>query len=126
MTVRAIRGATQLLEDSTLEMDAKLGELLGAMLSNNNIQTHDLISILFTATPDLRSGFPAASARVLKGFDLSDIPLICAQEIDVIGALTRVVRVLIHVNSEKANREISHIYLHGAKALRKDIAGDEK
>jgi chorismate mutase len=126
MTVRAIRGATQLLEDSTLEMDAKVAELVEAMLSGNGIVAQDLISILFTATPDLKSGFPAASARILKGVDLSDVPLICAQEIGVTGALPRVVRVLVHVNSDKENPEISHIYLHGAKALRKDIAGDEK
>jgi chorismate mutase len=126
MSVRAIRGATQLVEDSVIEMDSKVTELLDVMLSANSVEVKDLISVLFTATADLKSGFPASSARRLQTFDLSDVPLICAQEIDVEGALARVVRVLIHVNSKLTSQEIAHIYLHGAKTLRKDIAENGK
>jgi chorismate mutase len=126
MSVRAIRGATQLVEDNSHEMDLKVVELLSEILERNSLSEGDLISIFFTSTPDLISAFPAACARGLTRFDLSNVPLICAQEIDVRGALERVVRVLIHVNSEKANSEFTHIYLHGAKALRRDLADDGK
>ena len=118
MTVRAIRGATQLEADAIGEMDKKVSELVTAILQANSISKTDLISILFTATPDLVSTFPATAARTLG---LSDIPLICAQEIDVKGAMERVVRVMVHTNSELSNGEIQHIYLHGAKELRKDL-----
>jgi chorismate mutase len=77
------------------------------------------VSILFTATPDLTSAFPAAAARSLN---LADVPLICAQEIDVDGAMSRVIRVLVHVESALARADIKHVYLRGAEALRQDIA----
>jgi chorismate mutase len=68
---------------------------------------------------DLTAQFPAAAARELG---LGDVPLLCSVEIDVPDALPRVIRVLMHINSEKSLAQIKHIYLHGAAALRKDIA----
>jgi chorismate mutase len=88
-------------------------------MSRNDIAPDDLISVLFTATPDLHSAFPAAAAR---GVGLADVPLICAQEIDVIGAMKRVVRVMVQVQTLKSRSEIKHVYLRGAEALRQDIA----
>ena len=94
-------------------------ELLPAMLKSNDLEVDDVISVLMTSTPDLTADFPAAAARDV-GF--SGTPLICAVEIDVTGALERIVRVLMHVESDRSKSEINHIYLHGATALRKDLA----
>jgi chorismate mutase len=94
-------------------------ELLQEMFSRNAVDLEDLVSILFTATPDLTSAFPAAAARSLN---LADVPLICAQEIDVAGAMPRVIRVLVHVESTLARADVKHVYLRGAEALRQDIA----
>lgn len=119
MKLRAVRGATQLAEDSAEAMREAVVELLLAIFEENQLVTDDLVSILFTATPDIHSDFPAAAARTL---DLGSIPLICAQEIDVKGALPLVVRVLVHAHSDKSHAQIKHIYRRGAQALRKDIA----
>jgi len=118
-SVRAFRGATQLSADTKEEMKSAVIELLREILSANSLETDDLISILFTATPDIQSDFPAAGVRE---FGLIDLPLICAQELDIKGALPRTIRFLIHANSALTRAEISHIYLHGAAALRPDLA----
>jgi chorismate mutase len=117
--MRAIRGATCLVADDAAEMSDAVLELLQEMFSRNSVDLADLVSILFTATPDLTSAFPAAAARSLN---LADVPLICAQEIDVEGAMPRVIRVLVHVESELARADVKHVYLRGAEALRQDIA----
>jgi chorismate mutase len=100
-------------------MDEQVSELLTAILERNALTSDDLISIWFTATPDLHSDFPAAAARKLG---IVDVPLICAQELDIEGALPRVVRVLAHIESELPKSGIAHVYLGAAAALRKDIA----
>ena len=117
--MRAIRGATCLSADNAAEMSEAVLELLQEMFSRNSVDLDDLVSILFTATPDLTSAFPAAAARSLN---LADVPLICAQEIDVVGAMPRVIRVLVHVESSLARVDVKHVYLRGAEALRQDIA----
>lgn len=117
--MRAIRGATCLSADNAAEMSEAVLELLTEMFSRNDVDLEDLVSILFTATPDLTSAFPAAAARSLN---LADVPLICAQEIDVVGAMPRVIRVLVHVESALARADVKHVYLRGAEALRQDIA----
>jgi chorismate mutase len=119
MNVRAIRGATCLQHDDAAEMADAVTELLSELISRNAVSTDDLISVLFTSTPDLHSAFPAAAAR---GVGLADVPLICAQEIDVTGAMEKVVRVMMHVQTSKARADIKHVYLRGAEALRQDIA----
>ena len=119
MAVRAIRGATQVDADKReLILDATR-ELVSAVMERNQLQHDDVISILFTATPDLVSEFPALAAREL-GF--GDVPLMCATEIDVPHALPRVLRLLAHVATERPRAEIQHVYLRGAVALRRDIA----
>jgi chorismate mutase len=100
-------------------MDEQVSELLTAILERNGLTSDDLISIWFTATPDLHADFPAAAARKLG---IVDVPLICAQELDIEGALPRVVRVLAHIESELPKSGIAHVYLGAAAALRKDIA----
>lgn len=119
MAVRAIRGATHLSSDDADEMRAAVVELVTQMLQRNGLGTGDLVSVLFTATPDLVSAFPASAARTL---DIGDVPLICAQEIDVVGAMPRVVRVMAHVECHLARADVTHVYLRGAEALRSDLA----
>lgn len=119
MPVRGIRGAIQVSEDSVPALSEAVPRLLAEMLKANQIEDSDLISILFTATPDLKSDFPAAAARSLP---LGDVPLICASEIDVPGALPRVIRILIHAESDLTRSKVKHIYLDGAEALRRDLA----
>ena len=105
--------------NSSVSIGDGVRELLPAMLTANGLDLDSVISVLMTATPDLTADFPAAAARDV-GF--AGTPLICAVEIDVDGALDRIIRVLMHVESDKSKDEISHIYLHGATALRKDLA----
>lgn len=119
MPMRGIRGATVLQDDDAQEMTEAVTELVTAMLARNSLTTDELISILFTATPDLQCAFPAAAARSLG---LADVPLICAQELDVHGAMPRVVRVLAHAECDLPRSEVQHVYLRGAEALRQDLA----
>jgi chorismate mutase len=119
MSVRAIRGATQVVANSPEAIAAGVKELLTEILAANALIPSDVISVLFTASPDLNAAFPAAFAREV-GFE--SVPLICAVEIDVPGALERTIRVMAHIETELSAKEISHIYLHGAKDLRRDIA----
>ncbi|NUR30300.1 MAG: chorismate mutase [Catenulispora sp.] len=119
MAVRAVRGAIQLDRDDRELLLAGVTELVKAVLDQNGFAVDDLISMLFTATPDLHSEFPALAARELG---IVDVPLMCAQEIDVAGAMPRVVRLLAHVETLRLKTEIQHVYLGGAAALRKDIA----
>ena len=93
-------------------------ELLGEMLARNAVAPDDIVSAIFTTTPDLTSEFPAAGARSLG---LADVPLLCAAEIPVPGALPRCVRVLLHVASERQRSEIEHVYLGAARSLRADL-----
>lgn len=119
MRVRAIRGATQLDEDSAQTMSADVGELLSQMMKENRLSKDDLISVILTATQDLTSDFPAVAARKIG---LGSVPLLCSVEIDVPGALPRVIRVLMHANLEAELSEVKHVYLKGASVLRKDLA----
>ena len=119
MTVRAIRGATQLDVDEREHLFARTAELVQAVLTANQITKEQLISVLFTCTPDLRSDFPAAAAREMG---MGDVPLICSVEMDVPGALPRVVRLMAHAHLEAPREQVQHVYLHGATVLRRDLA----
>lgn len=119
MAVRAVRGATQLDVDEREHLLASVRELVTAVLDANELANEDLISVLFTATPDLRSEFPALAARELG---LGDVPLLCTAELDIAGAMPRVVRLLAHVETERSRAEVKHVYLRGAVALRRDLA----
>lgn len=119
MSVRAIRGAIQVEANTPEAIAAGTKELLAQILIANSLPVSDVISVLLTATPDLNAAFPAAAAREV-GFQST--PLLCAVEIDVPGALPRVVRAMVTVETSLKAEEISHIYLGGAQALRRDIA----
>ena len=119
MQVRAIRGAVQIDADERQAILDGTAELVTAVMSRNSLSTDDVISVIFTATPDLTSEFPALAARSL-GFQ--EVPLLCATEMSVPGSLPRVVRLMMHVQTPKFRSEIQHVYLRGAVALRVDIA----
>lgn len=118
MAVRAIRGAIQVdSDDRALVLDATT-ELLTEVLERNDLSSEDLISVIFTATPDLTSEFPAYAARQMG---ITDVPLLCAGEIPVPGAMPRVLRLLAHVETERSRHDLRHVYLRGAAALRTDL-----
>jgi chorismate mutase len=119
VAVRAIRGAVQLDTDDRDHLLDSVDELIRALLEQNELGSDDLISMVFTATPDLHAEFPALAARRLG---IGDVPLLCAQEIDVAGAMPRVIRVLVHAESARRRTEVRHVYLRGAAALRQDLA----
>ena len=118
-SVRAIRGATQASANTAQAIDEATKELLLEIMKENQIIPEEVISVIFTVSPDLNAAFPASSAREL-GF--SEVPLICSVEIDVPGALERTIRIMAHVESSRSKSEIAHVYLGAAKSLRKDIA----
>jgi chorismate mutase len=118
MSVRAVRGATQLEEDDRDHMLERVAELVLDVMASNSLAVDDFISVIFTATSDLVAEFPAYAARQL-GF--GEVPLICARELEIAGSMPRVVRMLAHVESDLPKAEITHCYLHGAATLRKDL-----
>lgn len=118
LTVRAVRGAIQIERDDPDLIHADSTELLSEVIRRNALAPDDLISIIFTVTPDLASAFPAAAAR---GLGLVDVPLLCATEIGVPGGLERVVRLLAHVYTDRPRSAIEHVYLRGAERLRPDL-----
>ena len=119
MSVRAVRGATQLDTDEREHMLDRVAEMVRGVLDANSLEVDDFISIIFTATSDLHSEFPAYAARQL-GFD--DVPLICARELEIGDSMPRVVRLMAHVETDLSRKDITHVYLHGAAALRRDLA----
>lgn len=119
--VRAIRGATTVSSDEPVLIREAVMELLDAVLDDNDLVPADLISAVFTATPDLVSEFPAHAARL---YGWTDIPLLCAQELPVAGALPRCIRVMVHAESTRTRHEIRHVYLRDAVLLRADLMAD--
>ena len=118
MTTRAVRGAIQVDADERDQVLAATTELLTEVLLRNALTAEDLISVVFTATPDLVSEFPAYAARQMG---ITDVPLLCASEIAVPGAMPRVLRLLAHVDTERPRAELRHVYLRGAAQLRTDL-----
>lgn len=118
MAVRAVRGAIQVDANEREQLLDGASELVREVMRRNQIVPDDLISIVFTATPDLTAEFPAYAARQLG---LTDVPLLCASEIDVPGALPRTLRLLAHVETGLDRSELRHVYLRGAAALRTDL-----
>ncbi|MDP9418454.1 MAG: chorismate mutase [Actinomycetota bacterium] len=119
MALRAVRGAIQLDVDEREHLVSSVTELVKAVLDQNGLAPDDLVSVLFTATPDIHSEFPALAAR---STGLGAVPLLCAQELDIDGAMPRVVRLLVHAETDLPREEIRHVYLRGAAALRRDLA----
>ena len=116
--VRALRGATTVDTDEPDHLSTRVQTLVNQMLERNGVSKDDLISVLFTATDDIHSMFPATAARAVG---LGDIPLICARELDIIGATPMCVRVLMHLATDRSRQELHHVYLEGARQLRDDL-----
>lgn len=118
MRLLALRGATTCDDDSKSEIDAKTQHLVREMLARNGIAHDDLVSIIFTATDDLTSEFPATAARALG---LGDIPLLCARELGISHGMKRCIRVLMHFYGDQDRASLHHVYLEHARALRDDL-----
>jgi chorismate mutase len=119
MTLRALRGAiTVERNDAEAILDAT-EELVRAVMDRNSLAPEDLVSCVFTCTDDLDAEFPAVAARRLG---LSAVPLLCAREIDVPGAMPRVIRMMLHCYADEG-AEARHVYLREAEALRRDLRG---
>lgn len=118
MPVRAVRGATQLVTDTREQMLDRVAEMVTEVMTVNRLEVDDFISVVFTATSDLVAEFPAYAARQL-GF--GEVPLLCARELEIAGSMPRVVRMLAHVETDLPRADITHVYLHGAAALRTDL-----
>ena len=115
-----MRGATTLDADTEEQLNERVQALLREMLARNGVDHDDVISIVFTATEDVTSMFPATAAR---GIGLGDVPLLCAREISVKGGTPLCVRVLVHLTTDRPRSELRHVYLEGAKGLRDDLPG---
>ena len=119
MSVRGIRGATTVEADEPAQILAATRELLEEILRANRIEAFDeIVSAIFTTTPDLKSTFPAEAARALG---MNQVPLLCACEIAVPTGMPRCIRILLHVNTDKKQQDMIHVYLREAKRLRPDV-----
>lgn len=122
MAIRGIRGATTVSTNSKEEIIEKTGELLKEIGERNDLSPEDIASITFSVTEDLDAEFPAVAARKLEWLYT---PLFCTREIPVPGSLEKCIRVLLHVNSEKPQKEMVQIYLYEAKKLRPDLDSND-
>jgi chorismate mutase len=118
--VAALRGATTLTADTREQVLERTTELLGALLERNGLRSADLISLIFTATGDIHSEFPAAAVRAAG---IADVPMLCARELRVDGPsnIPLCIRVLAHVHTDRARADLRHAYLHEARQLRSDL-----
>jgi chorismate mutase len=119
--LHALRGATTVDHDDSPSVLGATRELLEHLTRRNALARADIVSALFTVTSDLRSEFPARAARELGWLD---VPLLCMTEIPVAGSLGRCIRILLHVESTRTRAAMRHVYLHGARVLRPDLASD--
>jgi chorismate mutase len=124
LVCRGIRGATTVDANTAEDIIEATDDLLRALIRLNDLRPEDVASAFFTTTVDLTAAFPALAARNLGW---TEVPLLCAHEMDVPGALDKVVRILLHVNTRRGADEIRHVYLRGARALRPAWAlGDDE
>ena len=119
MPLRALRGAITVEKNEADAILSATEELMREMMQRNSLEPDQMVSCIFTCTNDLDAEFPAVAARRLG---LSAVPLLCAREIDVPGALPRVIRLLLHCYTDP-DTEVRHVYLREAEALRRDLQG---
>lgn len=117
-SLRALRGATTFDVDEAAHVGERVVELVSEMLQRNGVHHDALVSIIFTATDDLTSAFPATAARTIG---LGDVPLLCTRELAIDGSMPRCIRVLMHLESELDRTQLRHVYLHEARTLRDDL-----
>ncbi|MCA9030399.1 MAG: chorismate mutase [Planctomycetaceae bacterium] len=119
MPVRGVRGATTVEENSSEQILEATRELLVEILERNQLSDFsEIVSAIFTTSPDLNACFPAEAARSLG---MNQVPLLCASEIAVPGGMPRAIRVLLHVNTDKTQSDMVHVYLREARKLRPDV-----
>jgi chorismate mutase len=116
--VRALRGATTLDVDERDHLVERTQEVIAELFRRNGMTEDDLISILFTATGDVHSAYPAEAAREAG---ITHVPLLCARELEIEGGIARCVRLLVHAYTDRGVHELRHVYLHGARQLRTDL-----
>lgn len=116
--MRALRGATTVDADTTEQVTSRVQALMAAIFERNRLDKEDLVSMVFTATDDVTSMFPATAARAMG---LGDVPLLCARELAVVGATPLCIRVMLHVTTELERDQLHHVYLEGARGLRDDL-----
>ncbi len=121
--VRGIRGAIKVAENSKEAILSSTKELFLKMIESNDVKPEDIASVFFTATSDLNAEYPAYATRGL-GYDL--VPLLCAREIEVPKGMSRLIRILIHVNTEKSQENIKHQYLGETSKLRPELCGGKR
>lgn len=118
MLTRGVRGATTVEANTPEAILEATKELLAAMVQVNDIDVEQVASAFFTTTPDIDAEFPALAAREMGW---TGVALLCGHEMNKPGSLPMCLRILLHVNTEKPQREIKHVYLRGARVLRPDI-----
>jgi chorismate mutase len=121
--VRGIRGAIQVAANTRESIHNATRELLNSIFVTNDVDIEQIASIFITATPDLNADFPAYAAREMG---LTSVPLMCTIELDIPGAMQQVIRVLVHINTDKSQSEIKHQYLGEAAKLRPDLSGENE
>lgn len=122
MLVRGIRGATTVEANTKEDILEAAAELLTAIVEANQVEHDNVASIIFSTSPDLNAEFPAVAARTLGW---TDVALMCGHEMGVPGSLPKCLRILMHVNTDLGLRDVKHIYLRGARALRPDLVAEE-
>jgi chorismate mutase len=122
MPVRALRGATTVDDDTPEQIADRVKVLMATLFERNGLDNDAVISVFVTATADIHSYHPATAAR---SFGLPDVPILGAQELDIDGGLSRCVRVLLHVETDRSRHDVHHVFLEGARVLRPDLADDE-
>ena len=115
---RALRGATTVDKNDKEEIFSAAAEMFEEIIKRNELNPEDIASIIFSLTPDLDKAFPAAAIRRLG---ITDVPLLDVAQPDIDGALKKCIRVLVHINTDKKNNELHHVYLRGAVVLRPDL-----
>jgi chorismate mutase len=116
--VRALRGATTLERDERVHLIERTQELIAEVFARNQLTEDDLISIVFTATDDVHSAYPAEAAREAG---ITHVPLLCARELEIDGGIARCIRILIHAYTDRGATDLRHVYLHEARQLRTDL-----
>ncbi|TCZ81209.1 chorismate mutase [Paenibacillus albiflavus] len=124
MYVRGIRGATTVEQNEEMEILEATSELLEEIIAANEFTPEDIGSVIVTVTSDVTATFPARAIRQMPGWDL--VPLMCALEIPVDNSLPLCIRLMVHVNTNRKQNEMCHIYLRKAKVLRPDIVDNSK
>lgn len=119
LTCRGVRGATTAIANTSEDILEATRELVAALVFLNDLQPEDVVSAIFTTTPDLNATFPAIAARE---FGWTEVPLLCTNEMAVPGSLTSAIRILLHVNTHRTSTEIRHVFLRGASVLRPNWA----